>query len=279
MSIQTFPSYTLGQSSEAEYRLELLNEVASPDFLQTIISHFSRKGRNVRILNIGCGSGHLEERMSKMVSESHFIGIDISNQRIEEAKQRSKILSTKNTYQFISADLRTLTLDEIGKCDLLISRFVLSHLSEPLTILQKFIPLVKPGGLICIEECASDFSEFYCNISNPGYHELIEISKVQAKLQNSYFNIGLHILSKFLKEPGNLIHSQIFQSILRTPEHKSILRLGIEDMKVQLIKEVGEEKIKNALESLRKFEQDSEAYGLYIRSMVVIFQLPFNDNR
>lgn len=149
-------SYVLGQSNQAEYRLELLNELTSSRFVEAL---GKLNTRNVKVLNIGCGSGHLELAFSKVFTDSHFLGIDISEMRIQEARLRVEALKTSNVFEFIQADLSTV--ENLKVCDILISRFVLSHLPNPLQLLKRFIPLVKQGGLVCFEELASDGSELY----------------------------------------------------------------------------------------------------------------------
>ncbi len=78
IQIQT-PAYILGESSNAEVRLELLNEMTAPHFVEAMKVLPNQK---IRILNVGCGSGHLEARIATIFSHSHFVGIDNSPQRI-----------------------------------------------------------------------------------------------------------------------------------------------------------------------------------------------------
>ena len=271
MNVQPQPSYILGQSSTAEHRLEILNELTTPNFVRAMSV---LPNRNIRILNIGCGSGHLEEQLSYMFINTHFIGIDISAKRIEEAMIRAQTFNLKNTYQFIQADLTTISIDELGPCDILISRFVLSHLISPLKQLEKFIPLVKKGGTVCIEEVASDGSEYYSNKENPGYNAFIKMVDIQIESQKSNFDTGFRILSFLSKRPGKLHYCQVSQAVLNSLRHKSILRLGIEDAKSTFIKKLKEEDVKAAISSLREFEEDPEAFGLYTRTLSIIFQIP-----
>lgn len=269
MCIQTSvpPSYILGQSSHAELRLELLNELTSPHFVEAMKILPNRK---VRILIIGCGSGHLEERLSKVFSDSHFVGIDNSAQRIAEARARVGALESSNTYEYIEADLTTLPIEEMEPCDILISRFVLSHLSNGLKHFERFLSLVRPGGSVCFEELASDGKEYFCNTKNFGYQTFLNMLDVQIQAQQSSFKIGFDLLSELNKRSCQMLHCLLWQPVLRSAREKSIIRLGFEDARALVLRHMDEEKMIEIINSLREFEEAEHAYGLYTRSFQVI---------
>lgn len=270
MNTQTdAPSYILGNSPNAELRLELLDEVTCLPFIEAMGVLPKRK---LRILNIGCGSGHLEARLSSVFSESCFVGIDISAQRIEEARARTGALKCSNTYAFIQDDLTTLEVNQLEPCDILISRLVLSHLQNPLDVLKRFLPLVRPGGFVCLEEGASDCSEYFCNTNNVGYRTFVKMIDIQIQEQKSLFDIGFRLLTELTQLPGKVLHCRLAQAILRNARHKSILRLGIEDAKPTFLKQMEEGSLEEIISSLRQFEKDDLAFGLYLRTMAVIAQ-------
>ncbi len=252
--------YILGTAATAELRLELLNELSSDTFIKAMKR---LPNQNMRIIVLGCGSAHLEERLTKLFSHSHFIGIDISNARLTEAKARIKQLITTNTYDFIEADLTTMPLDQIASCDILISRFVLSHLQDAEAVLNRFMSKLRPGGYVCIEEGASMGTEYYCNTRNLAYEHFVARTGLQQSLQKSRFDIGFQLLSN---PPGTVLHSHIAQPILRTAREKSILRLGAEEAR-HLLKNPDE-----LIADLKKFEEDEKAFGLYMRFIAMIVQ-------
>lgn len=270
MDIQTdAPSYILGNSPNAELRLELLDELTCPAFVEAMGVLPKRK---MRILNIGCGSGHLESRLSSVFSDSRFVGIDISAQRIEEARARTGALKCSNTYEFIQDDLTTLEVNQLETCDILISRLVLSHLQNPVDVLKRFLPLVKRGGFVCLEEGAINGSEFYSNTGNAGYYAWVKIVALQVETQKSSFDIGARLLTELTQFPGKVLHCRLAQAILRNARHKSILRLGIEEAKPTFLKQMEEGSLEEIISSLRQFEKDDLAFGLYLRTMAVIAQ-------
>ncbi|MBA3815758.1 MAG: class I SAM-dependent methyltransferase [Parachlamydiaceae bacterium] len=263
-------TYILGNSVNAELRLDLLNELTSKAFIEAL---GKLNTKNVRVLNLGCGSGHLEEKLAKIFSHSHFVCLDISKKRIEEARRRLEKIQSTNTFEFIQADLTTLSIKSLKPCDILMSRFVLSHLPNGIQQLERFLPLVQPEGFVCLEELVGDGSELYCNNKNLGYEAFIKIVKLQSQSQNSSFEIGFKLLSELSKTPHQVLHCHLTQAILNNASHKSILRLGIEEAKKALANTFGEKEIDQAITSLREFENDKYAFGLYSRSLAVFAKI------
>lgn len=270
MNIQSeSPTYILGQAPSSEFRLELLDEVSCPKFVEALEVVPKRQ---VRLLNVGCGSGHLEARLAQRFFDSYFVGIDISAKRIEEARARTVAIGSSNSFSFLQADLTSLSLSELSPCDILIFRFVLSHLTDSLKQFARFLPLVRPGGFICIEEVASDGHEYYCNSKNLGYRTFVEMADRQRREQKSSFETGFFLLSTLQQLSMNVLHCQVMQAILRSARHKSILRLGLEEAKPTFLKYLSVERFEETMGSLRQFEQDEAAFGLYTRSLAIIAQ-------
>ncbi len=272
MSIQTnAPSYVLGQSADAEFRLELLNELTSDDFVHAMNVLPNHK---VRILILGCGSGHLEARLSEVFTESHFIGIDNSAKRIEEARARTGVLKGSNTFEYIEADLTTFAIEKLKTCDIFISRFVLMHLSQPLIQLNRFFPIVRSGGFVCLEEGASIGTEYYCNTDNGGYKTFVSMVNLQIQTQKSSFDIGFSLLSELIDRRCEILYNRIELPILRSARHKSIFRLGVQEARSGLLKDVEEKEMEELITSLSQFEDNERAYGLYTRFIAMIAQVP-----
>lgn len=266
------PRYILGQSDYAERRLELLNELsaANANFDQAvhILPH-----HNSTVLVLGCGSGHLEVRLSRLFTKSHFIGMDNSTRRIEESIARTAALNDSNTYEYIQADLTTFSIDALKQCDILVSRFVLSHLKDPIQQLERYLPLIRPGGYLWAEELASDGSEYYCNIANDGYNTFVKVVEKQIQVQQCSFEAGGRLLSELIHSHAKILFTYMSQPILFTASHKSILRLGIEDAKATVVSQLSESTMEEMISSLKQFEEDERSFGLYTRSLALVAQI------
>lgn len=159
--------------------------------------------------------------------------------------------------------------------DILISRFVLTHLPEAVKQLERYLPLVNRNGFICIEEFAAGDFDLYSNINNIGYKTFIKMAKTQFQTQNSSANTGFQLLSRLLSESSiKVLHTHISQAILHNSRQKSILRLGMEEARSVLSKKFTVREIDGAIYSLRQFEEDDRCYSscLTIVAKVNIFK-------
>lgn len=262
-------NYILGQSSRAELRLQILDELSGAQFVTAM--HALPK-QNVRILVIGCGSGYLEARLSTVFAESHFVGIDISPDRIRECRERTNSLKSSNTFEFVEGDIATVSTNELKPFDILISRFVLSHLPNALQLFGRLLPFVKPGGYVCLQEIASNGQEYYCNSVQSGYTFWVELLNEQIRAQRCSFETGFALLAQLKQHQWKILNQEISQQTLCREREKSILRLGVEDAGQTLLKKIGQQKLDDVIASLKQFEKNTLAFGLYTRSIIVVAQ-------
>jgi len=261
-------SYALGYGQSAEYRLELLNEIYHERMHHEIIKHVPMS--SVKIFTIGCGSAHLEAKLNEIASNSNFYGVDISPERISEANRRTaNINQTSNSFRFAVKDI---TKDDLGKdeFDIIISRFVLSHLPNPVEKLKKVLNNLSPGGTIILEELVATDNDFLCRGKCEGYRMFSESVKVQRSAQGGDHLVAFDLMDYLQKNNFEIISTFMQQPILRTSKSKSILRLGIEESGNLIINHFGKQEYERIKLLLRDFEDDPSSYALYARSMGII---------
>ena len=102
--------------------------------------------KNSRILELGCGTGINIERIKNMKFKE-YVGYDFSESMLDIAKKKfGKISNVK----LIEKDI-TKVDDNKEKFDLIISSFVISHLSKPSGVINKYYgKLNKKGKIILI---------------------------------------------------------------------------------------------------------------------------------
>ena len=94
-----------------------------------------------RILDLGCGTGHLTEKIAEV--GARVIGVDRSPEMIRQAKEKYPAL------RFEVMDARELTLD--GPFDAVFSNATLHWINEPARVIAGIAKLLKPGGRFVAE--------------------------------------------------------------------------------------------------------------------------------
>jgi ubiquinone/menaquinone biosynthesis C-methylase UbiE len=104
-------------------------------------------------LEIGAGTGAITRRMAAKAQNGKAIGIDPSNGLIEKAKELSTEIKNLTFEVGNGASLRF----EDNSIDNIVMHTVLSHVPDPLELLNEAIRVLKPNGRIAI--CDADFEK------------------------------------------------------------------------------------------------------------------------
>ena len=81
------------------------------------------KDSNIRILDLGCGTGTISQQISKRFPNSKIVCLDIASNMIEIAKYK---LSSHDNADFVIGDFRRIK--DLGKFDVVVSSLALHHL-------------------------------------------------------------------------------------------------------------------------------------------------------
>ena len=197
--------------------------------LKEVTEHFFKflpKLDNLKILDVGCGTGETLSYLSRILDKnSKITAIDISQSMIEFAKNKLSAQSNFNQYDFIVDDAQIHTFNK-NYYDLLISRFGMMFFSNPLLAFKNLYHSLKKGGEM-----------FFCTWS--GIRE------------NDFFGIPLITLSNFLNisipnfdnQPGpmSLSKPSLIKSLLKNSGFidtkvitKKVNLVGLENMDQQL---------------------------------------------
>lgn len=109
----------------------------------TILERNLPKQKNIRLLDIGCGSGTLSLYFASM--DYKVTGIDISDRAIKACRKSAKALSLKNV-DFEAVDFPNKT--PRGKYDFIIFSEVIEHLSDDMAAIKKVNSLLNPNGIL-----------------------------------------------------------------------------------------------------------------------------------
>jgi trans-aconitate 2-methyltransferase len=139
-------TYTFGDDDIASRRLArlaALYEAETRDLVARAIA--SAGGRAIdRALDLGCGPGWSTRLVHDVAGAARTIGVDASDRYVAEARHRHPLLD------FLVADI-SHTLPIAG-ADLIVARFLLTHLARPAEALAGWAAVAAPGARLALHE-------------------------------------------------------------------------------------------------------------------------------
>ena len=134
--------YIIRGGEEGKARLRVISDALWPTSCSLLEGAGIRSG--MACLDVGCGGGHVTLAMARLVGPSGMVtGVDMDRVKLGLAQQdaeREKIAHV--SFRLLDAN----HLDYGGGYDLVYARFLLTHLNDPLSTLQRMVNAAKPGG-------------------------------------------------------------------------------------------------------------------------------------
>lgn len=141
--------YALATGADAVGRLNVLHKIYSPAGRETLLAAGLAEG--MRVADFGCGSGTMTRMLASLVGPSgSATGIDIHAAQLEQARILALVDGLANT-TFVTADACETGLPQ-NQFDLVYCRFLLLHLLDPASCLQEMWRVLKPGGILVVED-------------------------------------------------------------------------------------------------------------------------------
>jgi len=102
------------------------------------------KGRSgLKVLDAGCGEGHLIERLHALSPDNVYTGVDITEVALERARRRCGFA------EFHSMNLESLQFAD-ESFDAVTNTEVIEHIHEYHAVLAEFARVLRPGGRLLI---------------------------------------------------------------------------------------------------------------------------------
>jgi len=128
-------------------------------------------GDGITCLDVGCGGGDATLELARRVGPSgHAVGVDIDLMKLELARKEAAERGVQNV-SFERMDICQAFAIEMF--DVVYSRFLLTHLSDPAGAVESFRRHLRPGGVVAVEDV--DFSGHFTHPESRAfrrYHEL-----------------------------------------------------------------------------------------------------------
>jgi len=177
--------YVLATGEEGEKRLAVVNEVHGPDTRAFVRRAGLKPG--MRVADIGCGIGTISCWMAEQVGTGGSVqGVDVSEGQVATARRRADAVGIENvTFTVASAYDTGL---EAESFDLVFCRFVLMHLQRPEDALREMRRLLRPGGVLAVED--GDFTALFSYPPLDAFDRCMALYRAAGERHGEDFEIG-----------------------------------------------------------------------------------------
>jgi SAM-dependent methyltransferase len=146
-------------------------------------------------LDVGCGGGEVSRELARRVGASgRIVGLDMDVTQLELVRAETASQKLVNI-EYRVADVVSPPND-LGRFDVVYSRFLLCHLKRPADTLSWMVSCLKPDGVLAIEDC--DFSGHFCHPPSPAFDRYVELTGEVMRRRGGDPCIGLKLPSMLL---------------------------------------------------------------------------------
>jgi ubiquinone/menaquinone biosynthesis C-methylase UbiE len=257
--------YIIRGGVEGKKRLEVLARVMWPTTARVLQEAGLTPG--MRCLDLGCGGGDVTLQLATSVGpQGHVTGVDMDETKLELARQTAARMGLANI-QFRQSDVHDWM--EESRYDFIYSRFLLTHLVDPLGMLRQMLQAVRPGRVAVVEDM--DFGGSFCHPQCAGFDAYVRLYRAAAKRQRADADIGPKLYGMLLEAGWRDVKVSVVQPVFASGEGKQIALLTLINIADSLLDEklVTEAELQSAIDDLTRFTDDS----CTLASLPRVFQL------
>ncbi len=221
-------AYVLRGGEQGAERLRLLARIKWPSTKTLLRRVGMRPG--MRCLDVGCGPGAVTLKLARWVGPTGLaVGIDLDEHCLELARQDAARLGLPA--QFIREEVNALR--EEAACDLVYSRFLLTHLPDPARAVECLVRAVRPGGLVAVEDI--EFAAHFCYPACPAFDRYVSLYQQAVQRRGGDPNIGPRLASLLLDAGLQRVGVEVVQPTFRGGPGKRMAQVTLEHIRETVV--------------------------------------------
>ncbi len=223
--------YIIEGGKEGKRRLNILAGVLEPYTRALLATRGVEAGKT--LIDVGCGGGHVALMVAKMVENGGRVEAVDYDGEILALSREDAIAEGVNNVLFRQGSAYDINYH--NEFDFAYSRFLLSHLTEPLSVLQKMLQSVKPGGQVIVEDI--HFSGHFCYPACRAFDEYVRYFTTAAHNNGQDAEIGPRLVG-LCKEAGlTNVEFDVIQPCFNTGQGKLMAYSTLDKIKGTLIEQ------------------------------------------
>jgi len=259
------PSYIIQGGQQGADRLKVLANATWPTTEPFLREAGLRPGS--KCLDVGCGNGEITSRLLSLVGPAgEVFGVDFDQRIIEIARQNAAQAGVRVSFRALDVEKEEL---DGGPYDFVYARFLLSHLKTPEAAIQGMHAVLRPGGILAVEDV--DFRGHFCYPESLAFHRYVELYRQAGVKRGVDPLIGPRLPELLEKEGFTSVRLRVVLPTFRSGEGKQIALLTLSAIQEAVVAtglaDLAE--VQRLLADLKRFTEDQRT----IMSLPRIFQV------
>ncbi len=215
--------YALRTGAAAARRLHVLHDIYGPAGRRVLRQAGLRRG--MRVADFGCGVGAVTRMLAEIVGPSGRVtGIDASAAQLEQASELCASEGLTNT-SFIQANASRTGLLR-NSLDLVYCRFLLLHLPDPAACLREMRDVLRPGGILVVED--GDLASA-TSVPRTAIDAFAELFSRFGPMRGLDYSLARNLYHLVLGAGFSDVNMEIHQPAILSGENRSFLKWSVEE--------------------------------------------------
>jgi SAM-dependent methyltransferase len=246
--------YVIRGGKQGYERLLLLSRDRWPDTAALLERAGLAPG--MRGIDLGCGGGEVTMEIARLVAPGGSVtGVDMDEIKLDLARQAAAARGLGNV-GFRALDVGDW--NEPGGYDVVFSRYLLQHLSQPVDLLRRMWAGVRPGGVLIVED--ADHDGWCCHPPSEAFGFFVRTYCQVLRRRGGDHAIGRKLYACFLAAGIPRPQVALVQSVWTEGEAKTLAWGTLEATSEAIVSEgvASDDEVTAALAALQDFTADPD---------------------